>query len=170
MNSDDVCAVQQSWKEVVPIAATAAELFYKNLFSLDPGLEPLFRGDMKEQGEKLMTMIGVAVNKLDDIDALLPVLSNLGRRHAGYGVKDHHYESVAAALLATLSQALGENFTPALKRSWIHVYDLIANTMMAAAHAESASLHAGAAIFPDRSAHAPDAAATLTNFTRNRSR
>src|SRR4249919_1857704 len=115
MNSDDVRLVQQSWRDVMPIAATAAELFYKNLFTLDPGLEPLFRGDMKAQGEKLMTMIGVAVDKLDDIDALLPVLSNLGRRHAGYGVKDHHYESVAAALLATLSQSLGQRFTPALK-------------------------------------------------------
>jgi len=148
MNSDDVRLVQQSWKDVVPISATAAELFYRNLFTLDPGLEPLFRGDMKAQGEKLMTMIGVAVNKLDDLDALLPVLHNLGRRHAGYGVKDHHYESVAAALLATLSQALGERFTPALKRSWIHAYDLIANTMMAAAHAESVGLQAGAAMFP----------------------
>jgi len=170
MNSDDVRLVQQSWKEVVPITATAAELFYRNLFSLDPGLEPLFRGDMKAQGEKLMTMIGVAVDQLDDMDALLPVLRNLGRRHSGYGVKDHHYESVAAALLATLSQCLGDAFTPALKRSWIHVYDLIANTMMAAAHAESDCLQAGAAIFPDRSVHATDPAPTVTNFARNRVR
>jgi hemoglobin-like flavoprotein len=150
MNSDDVRLVQQSWKEVVPITAMAAELFYSNLFTLDPGLEPLFRGDMKAQGEKLMGMIGVAVNKLDDIDALLPILHNLGKRHAGYGVKDHHYESVAAALLATLSQALGENFTRPMKQAWIHVYDLMANTMMAAARAESHPAQGNLAYLPDR--------------------
>jgi hemoglobin-like flavoprotein len=170
MNSDDVRLVQQSWKEVVPIAATAAELFYRNLFTLDPGLEPLFRGDMKAQGEKLMTMIGVAVNKLDDIDALLPVLHNLGKRHAGYGVKDHHYESVAAALLATLSQGLGDAFTPAMKRSWIHVYDLIANTMMAAAHAESHPLQGNLAYLPERVGHSAELDSTAAQVMRNRQR
>jgi hemoglobin-like flavoprotein len=170
MNSDDVRLVQQSWREVVPIAATAAGLFYKNLFSLDPGLEPLFRGDMKAQGEKLMLMIGVAVNKLDDIDALLPVLQNLGKRHAGYGVKDHHYESVAAALLATLSQGLGESFTPAVKQAWIHVYDLIANTMMTAAHAEHECAQDRAAFFSDHSAHPTGFASAMPSLAWNRQR
>jgi methyl-accepting chemotaxis protein len=154
MNSDNVRLVQQSWKEVIPIAPRAAELFYQNLFSLDPGLKPLFRGDMTAQGDKLMQMIGAAVGKLHDLDTLLPILQNLGKRHAGYGVKDHHYESVAAALLATLSQGLGARFTPDVKQAWIRVYDLIATTMMAAAHAESGSTQSRKAHLPERDEHA----------------
>jgi methyl-accepting chemotaxis protein len=153
MNSDSVSLVQESWKEVIPIAPRAAELFYQNLFGLDPGLRPLFRGDMTAQGEKLVQMIGVAVGKLDDLDTLLPVLQNLGKRHAGYGVKDHHYESVAAALLATLAQGLGEKFTSAMKQAWIRAYDLIATSMMQAAHAESNPAQMRFAFQPAREEH-----------------
>lgn len=161
MNSDNVHLVQQSWKEMIPIAPRAAELFYQNLFTLDPGLKPLFRGDMTAQGEKLMQMIGAAVGKLHDLDTLLPILQNLGKRHAGYGVKDHHYESVAAALLATLSQGLGEKFTPAVKQAWIKAYDLIATTMMDAAHAESSASQTRLAFHPEHDGHAPRFASPL---------
>jgi len=61
------CLVQDSWGKVVPIADTAAELFYGKLFELDPNLKPLFKNsDMKEQGKKLMQMIGAAVKGLGE--------------------------------------------------------------------------------------------------------
>lgn len=64
--------VQGTFEKVKPIAETAATVFYKKLFELDPSLESLFKGDMKEQGRKLMTMIGMAVKGLDDLPALVP--------------------------------------------------------------------------------------------------
>lgn len=137
MNKHSIQLVQRSWQQVTPIAAQAADIFYERLFALDPGLKPLFTGDMKAQGAKLMQMIGVAVNKLDDCVTLLPALRNLGKRHADYGVKDHHYETVAAALLATLARGLGEDFTPSVKHAWIEVYGVIATTMREAAHADA---------------------------------
>ena len=137
MNKHSIHLVQRSWAQVTPIATQAADIFYERLFALDPGLQPLFTGDMKTQGAKLMQMIGVAVNKLDDCASLLPALRQLGKRHADYGVKDHHYETVAAALLATLARGLGEDFTPSVKHAWIEVYGVIATTMRDAAHADA---------------------------------
>ena len=125
--------VQSSWQQVLPIRELAAELFYAKLFELDPALAPLFKGDIKTQGAKLMTMIGVAVGNLDHPKTLLPVLRGLGARHATYGVKDHHYDTVAAALLDTLQRGLGEAFTPEVKRAWIEIYEVIAGTMKDAA-------------------------------------
>ena len=49
--------VQGSWEKVIPIADTAAELFYSKLFELDPEVKPMFaNSDMKEQGEKFMAI------------------------------------------------------------------------------------------------------------------
>ena len=104
--------VQQSFAKVVPQADVAAALFYGRLFDLDPGLRSLFKGDITEQGRKLMTMLATAVKGLDRPDELLPAVRNLGARHAGYGVKDEHYDTVAAALLWTLERGLGPDFTP----------------------------------------------------------
>ena len=124
--------VQQSFALVEPIAETAAELFYNRLFTLDPSVRDLFKGDMKDQGRRLMEMIAAAVAGLDDLDALVPIVQVLGVRHKDYGVQDEHYATVAEALLWTLEQGLGDAFTPDVKEAWANVYTVIADTMAAA--------------------------------------
>lgn len=133
MDSKTIELVQDSFKKVAPIADTAAEIFYGKLFELDPTLKPLFKGNMKEQGKKLMSMIGLAVNGLRDINTLIPTVQRLGQRHIGYGVQDQHYGTVGQALLDTLATGLGAAFTPEVKEAWAVVYGVLATTMKNAA-------------------------------------
>jgi len=125
--------VQTSWEKVVPIADTAASLFYGRLFELDPSLKPMFTSDIKEQGKKLTTMITVAVRGLDDLGTLVPAVQALGRRHAGYGVKEEHYTTVAVALLWTLEKGLGDSWNAEVQEAWVVVYTILADTMKGAA-------------------------------------
>src|SRR5215510_7910048 len=120
MNSRQIELVQESFSKVQPIAVEAARLFYQRLFEIDPSLRPMFRGDIEEQGRKLMQIIGVAVGSLHHWDKVCPAVEEMGRRHAGFGVRNEHYETVAAALLWTLEQGLGkENFTGEVRASWV---------------------------------------------------
>src|SRR5512140_3469280 len=121
--------VQNTFASIAPIADDAAALFYRRLFELDPSLKAMFRGDMTEQRRKLMNMIGAAVRGLDRLEQLVPVVQDLGRKHAGYGVEDRHYDTVGAALLWTLEKGLGSAFTPEVKGAWAAVYGLLASTM-----------------------------------------
>ena len=125
--------VQDTFAIITPIADDAAALFYKRLFELDPSLERMFRGDMKEQRKKLMQMLTAAVKGLDRLDQLVPVVEDLGRRHTRYGVTDQHYDTVGAALLWTLKAGLGRGFTADVKDVWATVYGLLATTMKNAA-------------------------------------
>jgi hemoglobin-like flavoprotein len=129
MNAEQKVLVQESFAKVLPISETAADLFYNRLFELDPALRPLFKGDMKEQGRKLMDMINIAVKGLDDLDKIVPAVRALGQRHGGYGVKDKDYDTVATALLWTLEQGLGNDFTPEVKAAWVEVYLLLSGVM-----------------------------------------
>jgi len=133
MNDHQAQLIRTSFSQVRPIADQAAALFYDNLFAADPSLRPLFRGDMAQQGDRLMTMIGAAVSLLDKPASLLPVLRHLGARHAGYGVVESHYATVGGALLRTLEQGLGEAFTPEVREAWTVLYGVISRTMMEAA-------------------------------------
>lgn len=133
MNPIQIKLVQDSFQSVSPIADEAAALFYGRLFELDPTLRNLFKGDAKEQGRKLMSMIGAAVRGLNNLEGLVPVVANLGRRHVGYGVMPSHYETVGEALLWTLRQGLGKGFTPPVEAAWTQTYTLLANTMKKAA-------------------------------------
>ena len=129
MTPQQVQIVQQSYQKIAPIADVAADLFYARLFEIDPSLRRLFNGDIKRQGGMLMTMIGSAVRGLSNPNALIPVLTALGRRHVGYGVVDAHYTTVAEALLWTLEQGLGEDFTPEARQAWTAAYMLMASVM-----------------------------------------
>src|SRR4051812_10513764 len=133
MTPQQISLVQGSWQQVAPISEAAAGLFYGKLFELDPSLKSLFKGDMKEQGRKLMAMIATAVSGLDRLDKLVPAVQNLGRRHAGYGVKANDYDTVAGALLWTLGEGLGPAFTDEIKQSWVACYNVLATTMQQAA-------------------------------------
>ena len=134
MTSEQKDLIVQSFGAVKPRAAEVAAAFYDALFTLDPSLRPMFLGDMKSQQKKLMDVLATAVDSLERLDALVPVLWQLGKRHGGYGVQDAHYDTVAAALLGTLESTLGpEEFTPAHKAAWADVYTLMATTMKQAA-------------------------------------
>ncbi len=126
--------VQSSFTKVAPIADKAAEIFYSKLFEMDPDIKPLFKGDMKQQGAKLMSMIGTAVNGLDNLEAIVPAVQNLGKGHLSYGVKDSHYDTVGGALLYTLETGLGDDFTEDVKDAWTEVYTVLATTMKDAAN------------------------------------
>src|SRR5580765_8635795 len=125
--------VQSTFAAIVPIADDAAMLFYQRLFEIAPELRSMFRGDMTEQRKKLMQMLTAAVKGLDRLDQLVPVVEDLGRRHAGYGVADAHYDTVGAALLWTLEKGRGKAFTPEVREAWVTVYGVLASTMKSAA-------------------------------------
>ena len=113
-------------------------MFYGRLFELNPSLRPLFKSDLRDQGKKLMQMIGFCVGKLDALDELVPIVKSLGARHVGYGVVESDYATVGAALLWTLEQGLGPAFTPEVKGAWAEVYGVLSGTMVAGAQTATA--------------------------------
>jgi hemoglobin-like flavoprotein len=134
MTPHQVAQVQASFAKVAPIADQAAALFYRRLFEAAPEVRPLFATDMTLQGRKLMATIASVVNALDDIEAIAPAVCDLARRHVGYGVRAEHYETVGTALLWTLEQGLGDQFTAEVRAAWVSAYGALSELMIAAAY------------------------------------
>jgi len=134
MTPEQKMLVQETFAQIKPISDQAAGLFYQRLFELDPEVKPLFKGDMTEQGRMLMQTIGVAVAHLNNLGEIAPSIEQLAKRHVDYGVEASHYDTVGKALLWTLGQGLGENFTPAVKEAWTTLYIILADTMKKAAY------------------------------------
>ena len=140
MTPAQIALVRSTWEQVLPIADTAAELFYGRVFELEPAARRLFGTDMADQRRKLMQTLAVAVAALDKLETLRPALEGLGRRHVEYGVQDHQYDLVGEALLWTLEQGLGDGFTGPVRDAWIEAYVALATIMRgAAASAERAA-------------------------------
>ena len=131
MTPQQVNEVQASFAKVVPIADRAAALFYGRLFEMAPETRALFRSAMNRQGRKLMSTLVTIVNSLGDFDALVPVVRDLAKRHVAYGVVPEHYALVGSALLWTLEQGLGEEFSPTLRAAWEAAYSALSEVMIA---------------------------------------
>lgn len=135
MTPEQVRLVQSTFAQVEPIAETAADLFYTRLFELDPSLRPMFTGDMTEQGQKLMRMIGIVVNNLTRLETILTAITRLGQKHTTYGVRAQHYDTVAVALLWTLEKGLGGSWNAEVQEAWTVAYTTLAGVMKDAASA-----------------------------------
>ena len=136
MTPHQVDLVQSSFAKVAPIADAAAAMFYARLFEIEPEVKPLFHGDMAEQRRKLMTTLGVVVNGLKNLDAVLPQARALAVKHVGYGVKAAHYAPVGEALIWTLDRGLGADFTSEVRSAWLAAYGALSGVMIAEAYGE----------------------------------
>jgi len=137
MTPQQVNQVQTSFIKIVPIADLAAALFHGRLFEMAPETRALFHGDMGRQGRKLMDALATVVNSLGDFEAIVPVARDLAKRHVAYGVVPEHYALVGSALVWTLEQRLGDEFTPTLRAAWEAAYSALSEMMIASAYPAS---------------------------------
>lgn len=133
MNAAQRELVRTTFATLAVMPEVAGALFYERLFAANPSFRPLFKNDMRIQGIKLMTMLAMVVYNLPEPGQALPAIHDLAVRHVEYGVKLADYDAVREALLWTLEQALGKDFTPAVRGAWTACYDELAGEMKAAA-------------------------------------
>jgi hemoglobin-like flavoprotein len=130
MDKKQIELVQRTFEQRVrPIAQEAGEMMYLRLFEIEPALKPLFKGDIKRQGEMLMTAIGLAIQSLDQPEQVKLATQDLGKRHAGYGVQPGYFNIFGAALMWALEQTMGPDFTPDVKEAWGEAYAILAKSM-----------------------------------------
>ena len=139
MTPEQVKSVQDSFAKVVPIADTAAAIFYDRLFEIAPETRALFPAEMTEQRRKLIATLAAVVNGLGNLDSILPTASALAKRHVGYGVTAKHYEPVGEALLWTLQRGLGSAWTVEVAAGWIAAYATLSGFMIKEANGVSAA-------------------------------
>jgi|SRR5215475_9550221 len=134
MDAHSLALVQESFEKVVPLGDTVAEIFYDELFTIDPSLRPMFNGNMAQQKRKLLSALTLVVRSLHTPHMILEPVKALGRKHVAYGVKPAHYDTVGAALVRTLQKGLGDNFTPELCKAWVDAYAMLSAIMKDAAY------------------------------------
>jgi len=130
MTPEQVHIVQTTWRSVLPVGGTFAELFYGRLFALDAELKKLFRDDIVEQGRNLTAMLSVAAANVGKPERIVVALRNLGKRHVAYGVKRKDFVNFEDALLFALEHALIDVFTPEVKAAWKAAFALISSPML----------------------------------------
>jgi hemoglobin-like flavoprotein len=129
MTPEHIDLVKSSLTRLQPRMNEFVNMFYVRLFDTTPELCLLFGGKIDLQARALAVMLEKIVRLLDSPDTLVPLLADLGTRHAGARVKPEHYTLFGDALLWTLDMILGHEFTPGMKRAWEETYAFLADHM-----------------------------------------
>src|SRR5437763_13048932 len=106
--------------------------FYSHLFLSHPETRAMFPVSMAHQRDRLFQALGQVVANVDDLDALVPMLQQLGRDHRKFGTVAEHYSAVGASLFVTLEH-FDDEWDDAPAKSWTEAYGLVADVMVAAA-------------------------------------
>lgn len=130
MTNEQIELIENSWDYVLMNSTEAGMIFYNKLFELDPALRQLFKGDIKSQSQKLISLITFAVHKLKNLDEIVHDVKSLGARHKGYHVKPEHYATVGTALLWTLEKGMDTHWTAEMKGAWTTLYGVLSGIMM----------------------------------------
>ena len=128
----DVAAMRANFAKAAAAGDEAPLYFYSHLFLSHPETRALFPVSMAHQRDRLFSALGDVVARVDDVDALVPILQQLGRDHRKFGTLAAHYPAVGASLLATLEH-FDDQWTPELAKDWTEAYTLVAEVMIAAA-------------------------------------
>lgn len=129
-SENEIQLVRETWTAASADPDAAAALFYGKLFEAAPAVKPLFSSDMSVQGRKLMQMISIAVNNMEQIEDIVPALVDLGAKHVDYGAAPEHYPVVGEILIDTLKTALGDEFTKDAEEAWQRTYSALASVML----------------------------------------
>jgi hemoglobin-like flavoprotein len=130
MNAQQIQLVKESWGFVISKSEEAGNLFYSRLFEVAPGVRHLFKGEIKEQSRKLMSMVTYVVAKLDKLDTIVDEIKSLAGRHNKYGAEPAHYAVVGECLIYTLKTGLGSRWNDETEKAWVAVYGVLSNAMI----------------------------------------
>ena len=131
----DPIRLKKSWGQVAAYGDQVPLFFYSYLFLHHPHTREMFPVSMAHQRDKLVAALGQVISRVDDLDAIVPVLQQLGRDHRKFAVVRDHYPAVGQALLATLEHFSGSDWTPDVAQDWAAAYGIVADVMIGAADA-----------------------------------
>lgn len=131
MTEQQVIIVKRTWKlfqKIDPVIV--GDTLYSKLFSDHPGLRKMFPKDMEAQYRKLMDILSTIIARLDMQEHFPDEVLKMAQRHIGYDVKPVHFDWVGTALLWTLQQGLGSDWTDEVKSAWTNCYGSVSTIMM----------------------------------------
>ena len=127
--------VQQSWREVLPAADHAADVFYERLLRLDPQLARSVRtADAAQRRREWTRGVTEAVHALP-VHLAPPPCAAAGP-DAAHGFENPHYATLGMALLAALEETLRARFTAPVAAAWVDCYRHLAPGVRRAALGE----------------------------------
>ncbi|MEM9761750.1 MAG: globin domain-containing protein [Pseudomonadota bacterium] len=129
-----IVLIETSFRQVLPIAGLAAELFTMRLLHAVPSLQSPSNAALRTTGEAVVAELGTVIASLGDPDALEPALHHLAGRLVARGVTPAMYAPIGTVMIDTLAHSLGETFSVEMRTAWQAAYAQCSEAMVRSAY------------------------------------
>jgi nitric oxide dioxygenase len=124
-------------KSTVPVLEDHGEKittrFYQLMFGNHPELLNIFNHANQKQGKQqkaLASTVYAAAKYIDNLEAIVPVVKQIGHKHRSLGIKPEHYPIVGKHLLLAIKDVLGDAATDEIINAWAEAYNVIADAFI----------------------------------------
>lgn len=107
--------------------------FYQLLFTNHPELKNVFNQSNQRQGRQqtaLANAVYAAAANIDNLEAIIPAVKQIGHKHRALGIKAEHYPIVGENLLKAIKDVLGDAATDEIINAWAEAYGVIADAFI----------------------------------------
>jgi hemoglobin-like flavoprotein len=108
----------------------AGSIFYARLFTTMPELRGVFKGNSESQTDKLVSLLAQIVEYYRVGIDPQSYLARLGQGQPSYGGRRAHFDAVGDALIVTLAQVIGADFSPEIRALWATAYAEVSAAML----------------------------------------
>lgn len=122
--------IRTSWEVMATSGMENMMMFYDKLFEIAPQVRPMFPEDLTKQSEKLAYTITYVVSNIDRLEEIKESIEDLGRIHNKLEIPADYYPPVKEALIWTIQQKMGGEYSDSIGKSWDTALDMLANIMI----------------------------------------
>ncbi|MBE2895861.1 flavohemoprotein [Pasteurellaceae bacterium HPA106] len=112
---------------------TITKTFYRNMFNDHPELLNIFNKTNQARGQQptaLATTVLAAAKHIDNLEAILDHVIQIGHKHRALEIHAEHYPIVGKHLLGAIKEVLGDAATPEILDAWAKAYAVIADAFI----------------------------------------
>ena len=132
--TDEAALLTRSLERLAGHETQLMTRFYDRFFERHPDVVPLFgEHGLNEREEMLRETLASVCAHAEDEPWLDENLSAMGRSHAEYGVEDAMYPGFVEAMLDTLAEIVGSDWSSATCAAWRSALERLTSTMRRAA-------------------------------------
>lgn len=130
MNHDQIDRIRESFRVLAPESHTLFARFIERAASVAPALRTIFPVNSAARAQEFIAPCGMVVKNLHRLNAIEYLLYDIGAANHRRGVLPQHYGVARDALMETLAESLGDEWTDQLADDWAEAINTVTSLMI----------------------------------------
>lgn len=130
MNADQLDSIRETFRTLAPRGPELFERFVKRVRAASPTLGKLFPDEPRDHAQPYIAPCGMVVKNLHRLSAIEYLLLETGVRNQMLGMEPRDYGIIRDALLETLREGMGDEWTHDLHDEWMEAIQVVTSLMI----------------------------------------